>query len=158
MMRAFWRFQSPVGWLTLCEEDGFLTTLSFGQPDYLQASLCATPLMTEAQAQLNAYFAGELQKFRLPLAPSGTLFQQRCWQALQEIPYGQTRTYSQQATAVGSPKATRAVGMANHRNPLPILIPCHRVIGKNGQLTGYAGGMPVKQFLLSLERKAVCGG
>ena len=82
----------------------------------------------------------------------GTPFQRRCWQALLAIPYGQTRTYAQQAQAVGSPRACRAVGMANHRNPLPVLIPCHRVVGADGSLTGYAGGLRIKQMLLEIEQ------
>lgn len=118
--------------------------------------VACTTLLQEAQAQLDAYFSGRLKTFQLPLAPAGTAFQQRCWQALCTIPYGQTVTYAQQAQAIGQPKAVRAVGMANHRNPLPIFIPCHRVIGKDGSLTGYAGCLEAKRFLLDLE--AGCGG
>ena len=158
MSQSQWCIDSPIGWLTLYEEDNCLTELRFGQPVPGEVPLCATSLMEEAQSQLNAYFAGNLRQFGLPLAPRGTAFQQRCWQALLEIPYGQTCTYGQQAAVVGNPRAVRAVGMANHRNPLPILIPCHRVIGKGNRLIGYAGGLIVKQFLLDMERKAVCGG
>lgn len=158
MSSSFWQIASPIGMLTLCEEEGCLTALFFGQPDMGEKPSCCTPLMKQATAQLHAYFAGQLQRFDLPLMPRGTLFQQKCWNALLEIPYAQTRTYGQQAAAVGNPKAARAVGAANHRNPLPILIPCHRVVGKGDQLTGYAGGLPIKQFLLALEQKAVCGG
>ena len=88
----------------------------------------------------------------MKLAPVGTPFQMKCWQALCEIPYGETRTYRQQAERVGNPKACRAVGMSNHRNPIPIFIPCHRVVGTGGKLTGYAGGLEAKDQLLSLER------
>src|SRR5690606_32489233 len=102
--------------------------------------------------QLGAYFAGELQAFDLPLAPEGTPFQRTVWQALQSIPYGQTISYGELAQEIGRPTASRAVGAANGRNPLPIVIPCHRVIGGNGSLTGYGGGLRFKKALLSLER------
>lgn len=154
-MRSSWQIPSPVGWLTLYEENGYLVRLSFGRKEEADGIYAESSLMREALAQLNAYFAGKLILFDLPLAPKGTAFQLKCWEALQQIPYGQTRTYGQQAQMIGQPTAVRAVGMANHCNPLPILIPCHRVIGKNGSLTGYAGGLPVKQLLLELE--AGCG-
>ena len=110
-----------------------------------------TPLLLEACRQLREYFAGQRRSFQLPLAPQGTPFQQQVWQALAEIPYGETRTYGEIAEAIGRKGASRAVGAANHRNPLPIFIPCHRVIGANGSLTGYAGGLETKRFLLALE-------
>ena len=154
MKRSCWIVESPIGPLTLWEENGHLTELWFGASDAAEPFLQVTPLLQEAQRQLSAYFAGELHRFDLPLAPKGTAFQQSCWQALLEIPYGQTRSYADQAAAIGNPKATRAVGMANHRNPLPILIPCHRVVGKGGKLTGYAGGIHIKAYLLSLELAA----
>ncbi|MDX7856878.1 methylated-DNA--[protein]-cysteine S-methyltransferase [Aeromonas caviae] len=103
-------------------------------------------------AEFRDYFAGRLQRFTLPLAPRGTTFQQAVWQALCDIPYGETRSYGDIARAIGKPNAVRAVGAANGRNPLSIIIPCHRVIGQNGSLTGYAGGLPIKQALLTLER------
>lgn len=102
-------------------------------------------------AQFRAYFAGELQRFTLPLAAQGTAFQQAVWQALCDIPYGETRSYGEIAHAIGKPSASRAVGAANSRNPLSVIVPCHRVIGQNGSLTGYAGGLPIKQALLRLE-------
>ncbi len=105
----------------------------------------------DAVEQLKAYFAGELQDFDLPLVPKGTPFQQEVWRFLQTIPYGKTTSYGAIAQAMGKPKATRAVGAANGRNPIAIIIPCHRVIGSNGSLTGYAGGLQFKQTLLSLE-------
>ena len=101
---------------------------------------------------MEEYFAGKRQAFDLPLAPSGTEFQRRVWAALTEIPYGETRSYGQIATAIGQPGASRAVGMANGRNPVSIVVPCHRVVGASGSLTGYAGGPERKQFLLDLER------
>ena len=102
-------------------------------------------------AEFDAYFAGRLQRFTLPLAANGTAFQQTVWQALCEIPYGETRSYGEIARVIGKPSASRAVGAANGRNPLSIIVPCHRVIGQNGNLTGYAGGLPIKQELLRLE-------
>lgn len=109
-------------------------------------------LFTDAVAQLCAYFAGELRAFDLPLGPRGTEFQRQVWQALTTIPYGQTATYGAIATRVGRPSAFRAVGMANGRNPIPVIVPCHRVIGANGTLTGYGGGLRRKEYLLDLER------
>lgn len=102
-------------------------------------------------AEFDAYFAGRLQRFTLPLAARGTAFQQAVWQALCDIPYGETRSYGEIARAIGKPSTSRAVGAANGRNPLSIIVPCHRVIGQNGSLTGYAGGLPIKQELLRLE-------
>ncbi len=106
----------------------------------------------EAARQLEAYFSGKLQSFNLKLAPEGTDFQKSVWKALCEIPYGETRTYKEIAVSIGKPKAYRAVGLANNRNPIAIIIPCHRVIGSNGKLTGYASGLDVKEFLLRLEK------
>ena len=103
--------------------------------------------------QFNAYFAGRLQTFEVPLAARGTEFQQQVWQALTRIPYGQTRSYADIAETIGNPKAVRAVGAANGRNPLAIIVPCHRVIGRDGSLTGYAGGLAIKQWLLTHEQK-----
>lgn len=103
--------------------------------------------------QFEAYFARALREFSLPLSVLGTPFQQQVWQALRTIPYGETISYGEQARRIGNPSAVRAVGAANGRNPLPIVLPCHRVIGKNGSLTGYAGGVQIKQFLLQLESK-----
>lgn len=107
----------------------------------------------EAVLQLQAYFAGDLQQFDLPLAPEGTGFQQQVWAALRAIPYGETCTYAALAEAVGNPRAVRAVGLANGRNPLPIVVPCHRVVGSDGTLTGYAGGLARKAALLAHERR-----
>ena len=112
-----------------------------------------SPLLEEAARQLQEYFAGCRREFSLPLAPRGTEFQRQVWHALEGIPYGETRTYGEIARAIGKPKACRAVGMANHRNPLSILVPCHRVVGADGSLTGYGGGLEAKQFLLELEKR-----
>jgi len=110
-----------------------------------------TPLLLEAEQQLAAYLSGSRTGFDLPLQPQGTPFQQKVWTALQQIPHGETRTYRQIAEQIGQPTAARAVGMANHRNPLLIFIPCHRVVGCDGALTGYAGGVHMKRELLHLE-------
>ena len=114
----------------------------------------ADPLLLEAADQLRAYFAGELRAFDLPLAPDGTAFQLDVWEAVSAIPYGGTASYSAIATAVGRPSACRAVGAANGRNPLPVIVPCHRVIGSAGGLTGYGGGLDRKRSLLDLEAAA----
>ncbi len=143
---------SPVGELTLVEENGALTGLYFGTRCLL-GEKGTSPLLEEAARQLQEYFAGCRREFSLPLAPRGTEFQRQVWHALEGIPYGETRTYGEIARAIGKPKACRAVGMANHRNPLSILVPCHRVVGADGSLTGYGGGLEAKQFLLELEKR-----
>lgn len=111
-----------------------------------------SPLQREVDKQMGEYFEGERKEFDLPLRPEGTDFQKKVWNALLEIPFGETRSYQDIANAVGSPKACRAVGMANHQNPIIIVIPCHRVIGKNGKLVGYGGGLSMKEKLLLLEK------
>jgi methylated-DNA-[protein]-cysteine S-methyltransferase len=110
--------------------------------------------LLEAERQLRDYFAGERTRFELPLEPRGSEFQQKVWRALREIPFGETRSYLDLAKTVGSPKAFRAVGAANRENPLSIVVPCHRVIGRDGTLTGYAGGLEKKSTLLALEARA----
>lgn len=105
----------------------------------------------EISRQLEAYFAGELKSFDLKLAPEGTEFQKSVWNALCEVPYGETRSYKEIAVSIGNPRAYRAVGLANNRNPIAIIVPCHRVIGADGKLTGYASGLDIKEFLLKLE-------
>ena len=140
---------SPVGHLRLDEESGFLTGLN-RTTDPLRAP--DTPMLTEAVRQLEAYFDGTLTAFDLPLLTRGTAFQERCWAALREIPYGRTVSYGEQARRIGSPKASRAVGGANHHNPICIIIPCHRVVGSGGALTGYGGGLDMKAWLLQHEQ------
>ena len=110
-------------------------------------------VVDEARKQLGEYFEGRRKAFDLPLAPSGTEFQLRAWRTLQDIPYGATRSYGEQARAMEQPRAVRAVGAANGRNRIPIVVPCHRVVGGDGTLTGYAGGLHIKEFLLDLERR-----
>jgi len=117
------------------------------------AMLKENPVLKQARAELDQYFAGERRDFSVPIDPQGTQFQRRVWKALQTIPYGETRSYKDIAIAAGCPKGFRAVGLANNRNPISIIIPCHRVIGSNNKLVGYGGGLAVKEFLLNLERK-----
>lgn len=151
------QLETPVGPVTVTASDDAVTGLCFGTELPEDSLLCreedATPLLREAAAQLREYFAGTRRAFTLPLAPAGTAFQQRVWKALRTIPYGETRTYKQIAEQIGHNLAFRAVGMANNRNPIAILIPCHRVIGHDGRLTGYAGGLGIKERLLDLEKK-----
>ena len=139
---------SPVGPLTLVERDGALVRLAFGR---LRDPSPASPLLDHAAAQLREYFAGSRQEFDLPLAPAGTEFQLACWQALAEIPYGETRSYGEQARRIGRPDRARAVGAANGANPIAIILPCHRVIGADGSLVGFGGGLETKRRLLDLE-------
>jgi methylated-DNA-[protein]-cysteine S-methyltransferase len=150
---------SPVGPLTIVAEAGKIAALymdaqrhapgpdAFGPPgDPADEPFAA------AAGQLSAYFAGQLTEFDLPLSPAGTDFQRQVWTGLQAIPYGKTVSYAELARRVGRPSASRAVGLANGRNPIAIVVPCHRVIGADGSLTGYGGGLDRKRFLLALER------
>lgn len=149
-MKTYTFYTSPIGRLLLAEENGALTHILL-HAETFEGTRGETPLLGRARQQLEEYFAKTRRAFNLPLGPAGTPFQTRVWQALQAIPYGQTRSYSQIAAATGNPKASRAVGMANNRNPLLVVVPCHRVIGANGALVGYGGGLPVKEYLLQLE-------
>lgn len=147
-------FDSPVGKLTLVETDGKLSIVQLSShfnPADLPEIL--SPVLLETKKQLQEYFDGTRQNFDLPLSPQGTPFQSQVWQALLKIPYGETRSYQQIASMVGNPKACRAVGSANGKNPIMILIPCHRVITAGGKIGGYAGGLPMKKALLELETK-----
>jgi methylated-DNA-[protein]-cysteine S-methyltransferase len=144
---------SPVGTLCLCaDRDALVGVYLPEQTTPAVAVECETPLLAAAAAQLAEYFAGSRRTFVLPLAAAGTAFQQRVWSVLRTIPFGQTWTYQQVASALGRPTATRAVGAANGKNPLSIIVPCHRVIGARGTLTGYAGGLAAKRQLLAHER------
>lgn len=143
----------PLGRIWLEAEDGFLTGLRFSGSEQTAPDGVNDAVLEEAGRQLEQYFRGERRAFELPLRMKGTAFQQQVWRALGEIPYGETVSYGAIARRIGRPKACRAVGMANHVNPIPIIVPCHRVVGANGGLTGYAGGLPVKEALLALEQK-----
>lgn len=148
--------ESPTGKLLLVADEGGLRLVSFAEgktPARVEASWKkGSRLLREAVRQLRGFFAGELQQFDLPLAPDGTQFQQRVWNELQQIPYGETISYGELARRVGNPAASRAVGLANGSNPIAIIIPCHRVIGSNGKLTGYGGGLENKRWLLDFEQ------
>ena len=142
-------FCSPIGIVRLTEEGGAITRIELS--DAIDASSAPTPLLREAERQIMAYLGGKRQQLDFPIRMVGTPFQQRVWRALQQIPYGTTRTYGEIATAIGNPRASRAVGMACNKNPLLLIVPCHRVIGANGKLTGFAYGMNAKRWLLELE-------
>ncbi len=152
-MRYAIRMETPVGEIWLSEEDGALVAVRLPGEGAPEGEVRETPLLNEAARQMTEYFEGRRAAFDLPLAPSGTAFQQEVWAALQKIPAGGTASYGAVARAVGRPNASRAVGAANHKNPLPIVIPCHRVIGANGAMVGYGGGLPVKEALLNLEAR-----
>ena len=151
MLKSTVLYDSPIGRIYLAESDGVITDLRFSPVH--GAVIQETPLMAQAISQLHEYFAGTRRVFDLPLAPSGTEFQEKAWRALLAIPYGETRSYKEQAVAVGNDRAFRAVGMANNKNPISIIIPCHRVIGADKSLTGYGGGLGIKRFLLEHETK-----
>lgn len=153
-MRYYRDLPVAFGLLRIVEEDGAIVQiLVLRQPERAPEGYARgeTLLLSEAARQLEEYFAGARREFDLPLAPKGTPFQQSVWALLRQIPYGETRSYGQLAAALGNPKASRAVGGANHNNPIAIVVPCHRVIGADGSLTGYAGGLDIKAYLLRLE-------
>jgi len=145
--------ESPVGPLQLLATDRGLAAVHLPNGAPLTGEPRRTPILDAAATQLAEYFAGERTTFELPLDATGTEFQRRVWAALVGIPFGDTWSYGQLARAIGQPSASRAVGAANGANPLAIIVPCHRVIGANGTLTGYAGGMPMKQWLLAHEQR-----
>ena len=147
---------SPVDPLLLAADEHGLKLIEFHTPRHPMSRLADwsegdNPVLQATRAQLDEYFSGARKQFDLPLAPQGTPFQTEVWHMLATIPYGETISYAQLAQRVGKPTAMRAVGAANGRNPLPIVLPCHRVIGADGSLTGFGGGLPTKQFLLELE-------
>lgn len=153
---SYTQIESPVGPLLLAGDDSGLREINFvhgrhsASPDPLWKQ--DRRAFNEVIAQLEAYFAGKLKDFDVPLAPEGTPFQQKVWKNLCDIPFGETISYGELARRIDNPNASRAVGLANGSNPIPIIIPCHRVIGSNGKLTGYGGGLPIKEKLLALER------
>lgn len=149
-MERIW-FGTPAGPLGLEAEGQALTALYLPNQRAGRAEGASSPLLEEAKGQLLAYFRGERQAFSLPLAPRGTPFRQRVWKCLLDIPYGAVISYQELARRADSPRGFRAVGQANRFNPLPILIPCHRVVASDGSLGGYAGGLELKEFLLKLE-------
>ncbi len=153
-MKSICYYDSPVGRLRIAEDGTGITEVTLVKAEVAAFEPCETELLKEAVRQLKEYFAGSRRVFDLPLSLKGTPFQLSVWEALQTIPYGSTCSYQQIAVQVGNPKACRAVGMANNRNPVIIVVPCHRVIGKNGAMVGYGGGIDVKEHLLRLEHEA----
>ena len=154
-MKFYTYYQSPLGTLTIqASDDGILGAWfeqQTTQPEELGIEDALHPVLQQAVSEFQAYFAGELKDFELPLQPQGTEFQRDVWQALVAVQWGKICSYSDIANTINRPKAVRAVGAANGRNPIPIIIPCHRVIGSNGTLTGYYGGVHIKQALLAIE-------
>ena len=149
---TFYSYPTPLGHLTIASDGASITGLAFGERDY-PGSRRPTGLTNRAANEAQEYLAGKRRDFDLPLAPAGTDFQKRVWRALLDIPYGQTRSYSEVAAAIGKPAACRAIGGANNKNPIPLFIPCHRVINADGGIGGYASGLRIKRWLLDLERE-----
>lgn len=151
------QLETPVGPLSVTATKTAVTEVRFGTQipgDSIPCTGTDTPvLLHQAARELREYFSGTRRTFTLPLAPAGTEFQKKVWKALQAIPYGQTRTYKQIAIQIGHNQSFRAVGMANNRNPIVVIVPCHRVVGYDGTLTGYAGGLDIKERLLTLEKQ-----
>lgn len=156
-MENSYSFQSPIGFLTICEQDNQLTRLYLDNQDrgILQSRNFEyhSDFLHEVYHQLNEYFAGKRKIFDLPVDSKGTAFQKAVWRELQKISYGETRSYEDIAVAIGNKKAVRAIGQANGRNPIMIVVPCHRVIRKNGDISGFACGVEAKRYLLNLERE-----
>jgi len=157
-------YDSPIGPLLVVEDNGHIVEISFMEADTRQKFYktkrpahqpSGAGVATACIKELEAYFAGKLQKFTVPIKPDGTDFRKRVWAALMDIPYGQTISYKQLAQNIGQPSASRAVGGANNNNPISIIVPCHRVIGADGSLTGYGGGLDNKTFLLELEKNTL---
>jgi len=151
---SHYRYETPIGMIIVTCLGATVVAVELEREIPFDGAYKATALSDQTARQLEEYFKGKRQNFDLPLAPIGTSFQQKVWKALQRIPYGKTKSYKQIAEKIDNPNASRAVGMANHNNPIMIIIPCHRVIGANGKLVGYAGGLSLKQQLLDLEKGA----
>lgn len=151
----YYVYSTAVGKMTIAEENSAIVMVSFGASAPPKAEKSETELIKRTFMELEEYFAGKRREFDIPLAPKGTAFQLKVWEALKTIPYSETRTYQQIAEQTGNIKASRAVGMANNKNPIAIIVPCHRVIGANGSLVGYAAGLKIKEKLLEIEKGAV---
>lgn len=155
-MKYLYYYETVIGKIGLAEEYGFLTNLCFmnvKQP--LDAKVRETELLKEAFLQIHEYLKGERKEFDIPLNPQGSKFQQTVWSELLNIPYGEVRSYKVIASSIGSQNSARAIGSANNKNPIPIIIPCHRVISADGNISGYTGGSEIKEFLLKLEKENV---
>lgn len=153
-MKYYCELEIPLGILTIIEENKNIIEIIFGKIEKEESEIWKkedTELLQKTKKQLVEYFNKERTEFTIPCNPKGTVFQKEVWQELQKIPYGETATYQEVAFSIGNVRACRSVGRANNKNPIPILIPCHRVIGKDNKLLGYAGGMEIKEFLLRLE-------
>jgi len=151
-MKSIFYYDTEIGKIGI-GEDGHAITYVFFECEDVEGEVKETPLIREAYRQISEYLKGERKIFSVPISPKGTEFQQKVWNSLLKIPYGETKSYKDIAIAAGNEKATRAVGMANNKNPIAIIIPCHRVIGKNGKLVGYGGGLSIKKHLLNLEKE-----
>ncbi|WP_251859654.1 methylated-DNA--[protein]-cysteine S-methyltransferase [Clostridium sp. Marseille-Q2269] len=146
-------YDTKIGKIVIIENGKFITNVKFDKNIPENINIFESEILKNAHNQLKEYFRGERKEFNLPLDPQGTEFQKKVWEELQKIPYGQTCSYKDIAVSIGNEKASRAVGMANNKNPIPIFIPCHRVIGANGNLVGYAGGLEIKEILLNTEKE-----
>lgn len=151
-MQSAYTYNTILGPITIVEENQQITQIGFEADKLENAEIKQTTLIKQTYEQITQYLEGKRKKFEIPINPKGTTFQQKVWKALLTIPYGKTNSYQEIAQKIGNPKASRAVGMANHNNPIAIIIPCHRVIGKNGKLVGYAGGLNIKEKLLEIEQ------
>lgn len=149
-MKIKHNYQTIIGQIEIIEEDNYIIGINFNTKSNRQDK--ETALIKTTYNQLNEYLLGKRKEFNIPIKLEGTAFQKKVWEELKNIPYGETRTYKQIAENIGNPKACRAVGMANHNNPIAIIVPCHRVIGTNNKLVGYAGGIDIKQKLLQIEQ------
>lgn len=147
--------RTPIGTLRLIENGSAITNIKMSVECPDEPFRHSTPLLKEACAQLEAYFARRLTQFDLPLAPQGTPYEQKVWEAIRQIPYGTTASYGQIAGRIGNPQGARSIGRAAHCNPILIVIPCHRILGADGSLTGYAGGLAMKEALLHLEQQSL---
>ncbi len=149
-------YSMPIGKMYIEETDGFITRLSLMNNDRIfisENTMFETPLIHKTYLEVYQYLEGTRTSFDIPISPNGSVFQKKVWNCLQKIPYGKTRSYQDIAMEIGNVKACRAVGMANHLNPILLLIPCHRVIGKSGKLLGFGCGLEVKEYLLNLEKR-----
>lgn len=152
-MKSIFSYNTSIGKINIVEEDGFLTDVCISENFVIEdATIKETTLIKETIGQINDFLAGRRREFDLPLLPKGTEFQKKVWRELQNIPYGKTCSYKDIAEKIGSPKAARAVGRANNKNPIILIIPCHRVIGSDRRLVGYGAGLELKERLLALEK------
>lgn len=153
-MMLYFSYSTSIGDITIFQDEDYICRIDFGKTQG-EGKKEETPLIKECAKEIHEYLQGKRKEFSVKIIPHGTDFQLKVWNALLEIPYGTTASYKDIAVKIGNEKACRAVGNANNKNPIPIIIPCHRVIGQNGKLVGYAGGLGIKEFLLNLEKKTI---